>query len=121
MEDKKELKRQYKETPKEMGVYKVTNIATGKIFVGNSTDLAARINRHKFNLKFGSEEVRGLMEDYRSSGEENFSFEILDVLKPKENELVNYKEELKLFEQLWIEKLELNSVNSYNFEKVNKI
>jgi hypothetical protein len=45
---KKRLKRDYKETPRTMGVFLIRNMANNKVLVDASLDLNGIINRHKF-------------------------------------------------------------------------
>lgn len=114
MIDKEALKKQYKENPYPMGVYKIENKVNGKIFIGSARNLNARINRHKGELKFGGDNVKPLQEDYIKYGEENFSFEIIDTLKPVEDPEYNYKEDLEVLEQMWLEKLQPYGDKGYN-------
>ena len=114
MIDKTELKKQYKQTTVPMGIYKITNLANGKIFVGLGKNLAGRINRHKFALKFGSEEIKELQSDFNKYGEENFKFEEIDYLKPKDEPGYDYTEDLECLLQLWLEKLQPYNDKGYN-------
>ena len=114
MINKSEIKNNYKRTLRPMGVYQVRNLVNGKIFVGSSLNLPGRINRHKFELNVGSENIKELQEDYNKFGEENFSFEIIDELKPKEDPEYNYKEDVAVLEQLWVEKLQPFAEKGYN-------
>lgn len=114
MIDKKELRKNYKQTPTAMGVYQIKNLITGKIFIGSSKNLPGRINRHKFQLKFGGEDIIELAEDYKKYGEENFSFDIIDQLKPKDEPGYDYTEDLEVLEELWKEKLQPYGDNGYN-------
>lgn len=114
--DKAEIKKNYKISLTPMGVYQIKNLVTGKIFIGGSKNLQARINRHKFELKFGSEAIKELQEDYNKYGEENFTFEIIDELKPKDEPGINYKEDIEVLEQLWLEKLQPFDGKGYNLK-----
>ena len=114
MLDKKEVKKNYKQTMTPMGVYVIKNLANAKIFIGSSKNIPGRINRHKFQLQFGGEEIKELMDDYKKYGEENFSFEILDLLKPKDDPDYDYTEDTKVLEELWIEKLQPFGERGYN-------
>ena len=114
MIDKKEIRKSYKQTLTPMGVYQIKNFVNGKIFIGSSKNIPGRINRHKFQLKFGGEDIKELVEDYSRYGEENFSFEILDELKPKDEPGYNYSEDLEVLEELWKEKLQPYGERGYN-------
>ncbi len=112
--DKAEIKKNYKISLTLMGVYQIKNLVNGKIYISSSKNLQARINRHKFELKFGSEGIKELQDDYNKYGEQNFTFEIIDVLKPKDEPGINYKEDIEVLEQLWIEKLQPFEGKGYN-------
>jgi len=114
MINKSEIKKNYKESLTPMGVYQIKNLVNGKIFIGSTKNLPARINRHKFELKFGSEGITELQNDYNKYGEGNFSFEIIDELKPKDEPGYNYTEDIAVLEQLWVEKLQPFSEKGYN-------
>jgi len=116
MTDKNTLKKQYLQNPPPMGVYKITNLVNGKIFIGSNLNVNGRINRHKFALENGSEEIKELLEDYKKYGEANIVFEIIDTLKPKDEPGINYKEELITLEELWKEKLQPYGDRGYNIE-----
>jgi hypothetical protein len=108
--DKAQLKRDYKEKQPVMGVYKIEVLNTDKCFIGYATDLNARFNRHKFDLKFGSHRNRELQQNWNSYGEDAFRFVILDELEYDKNSDNDPKEELKLLLELWIEKLKEKSI-----------
>jgi DNA-binding HxlR family transcriptional regulator len=116
MIDKNALKKQYLQNPPPMGVYKITNQANGRIFIGSHLNVNSRINRHKFALENGSEEIQELLEDYKKYGEKNIVFEIIDTLKPKDEPGINYKEELVTLEELWKDKLQPYGEKGYNIK-----
>ena len=37
-----------------IGIYKITNIVNGKVYIGSSKNVEDRINKHKSNLKLSS-------------------------------------------------------------------
>ncbi len=115
--NKSEIRNNYKKALTTMGVYQVRNLVNGKIFVGSSKNIPARINRHKFELRYGSENVAELQDDYNKYGEDKFIYEIIDELKPKEDTEYNYTEDVKVLEELWIEKLQPFEEKGYNIRK----
>ena len=117
MIDKAEIKKKYKQTLTPMGIYIVRNLVNGKILIGKNKNIPGRINRHKFELEHGSEGVQDLLEDYKKYGPDNFSFEILDQLEPKEDPEYNYTEDLLVLEELWLEKLQPFGDKGYNIKK----
>jgi hypothetical protein len=103
--DKSAIKKAYKQAKQPMGVYKIRNSQNDKIFIGFSTDLPARFNRHKAELKFGSHRNKELQEIWDSFGESAFEFEILDVLDHQENSQTSPYEDLHILAEMWVQKL----------------
>jgi hypothetical protein len=104
--DKRELKRQYKQTAQPMGIYQIRNQVNGKIFIGSSKNLSAVFNREEFQLKHGSHPCKELQQDFRSFSSEQFSYEVLDTLEPKTETGYDNTQELKILEEMWMEKLQ---------------
>ena len=114
MTTKRELIKQYKQTPPEMGIFQIKNKINGKIFIGRAMNLPGIINSNKFQLKMKSHYIKELQEDYNKHGESNFEFEKLDTLKHKEDVNVNHSDELETLEQMWLEKLQPYGEKGYN-------
>ena len=55
--DRKALKREYKEAPRPMGVYRVKDSVNGKSLVGPSADLPSILNRLRMQLRMGSPRI----------------------------------------------------------------
>ncbi len=117
---KKELKREHKQSYSRMGIYQVRNIANDKVLVGAALNLQGILNRHKFELKMGSHRNNRLQADWREFGDENFAFEILDEVTPKEGQDRDYQAELAVLEELWLEKLQPYGERGYNERKKGK-
>jgi group I intron endonuclease len=115
--NKKDLTRQYKETHRPMGVFQVRNLTNEKVFVGSTLNLAAIFNRFKSQLKMDGHPNKSLQKDWNESGAENFAFEILEELPPRENPGYDYKSDLEVLEDLWLEKLEPYGEKGYNERK----
>jgi group I intron endonuclease len=109
-----ELKKTYKQNPPAMGIFQIKNVQNGKIFVGSSLNLAGILNRHKFTLELGSHNNKSLQSDWNEYGAENFQFEVLDYLKPKDDPGHNYSQDLLILEELWLEKLQPFGERGYN-------
>lgn len=114
MLNKSDIKKNYKQSLQPMGIYQVKNLVNNKILIGWSKNLPGRINRLKFSLKYEAESNKELLEDYKKYGENNFSFEILDVLNPVEDPFYDYTEDLKVLEEMWLEKLRPFGERGYN-------
>jgi hypothetical protein len=100
-----------------MGVYQIRNIVNEKMLIGASLDLPGIINRHKFQLKMGNHPNGALQAEWNEFGAEGFAFEILDEITPSEDPSHDYREDLALLEELWLEKLEPYGESGYNEKK----
>ncbi|MFP2926289.1 GIY-YIG nuclease family protein [Pyxidicoccus sp. 3LG] len=109
-----EVRREYKEKPPPMGVYAVRNRANGKVLVGSSLNVQGMLNRIRFELTTGMDRIPGLLEDWKRYGADNFSFEVLDVLTPSEEPGADPKEDLKVLEALWLDRLKPYGEAGYN-------
>lgn len=101
---RRELIAAYKRTARAMGVYRITNRVTGHSRLASSRDLHARLNRHRMNLRTGSEPNAELQREWNAYGADAFEFEIVDELEPHDDDR-DPTEELNLLESLWLERL----------------
>jgi group I intron endonuclease len=109
-----ELRRAYKETPRQAGVFQIKNTQSGKILLGSSTNLRGPLNKHRFMLSIGKHDNAALQRDWNQLGAESFTFEILEVIKPSDDPAFNLDDELTLLEQIWLEKLQPSAERGYN-------
>ena len=63
-----------------VGIYKITNLINGKVYIGQSINIEKRIKEHFYKAKcFGETSYNSaLHQAIRKYGEENFSWEILE-------------------------------------------
>lgn len=80
------------------GVYAITSIACGRIYVGSSIDIGRRWLWHRNELRRGRHKTAKLQQAWHLYGEDNFSFAIL--------EMVQGKDALLDREQFWLDFLE---------------
>ncbi|BAU28691.1 group I intron endonuclease [Aneurinibacillus soli] len=113
MDRKKELKQQYKEIKVEAGVYQIKNMVNGKIFIGSSPNLK-NLNGRRFELKMGVHKNQMLQKEWNEYGEDAFVFEIVEVLKKKENGYFDLKDALKKLEEKWLDTLQPFDERGYN-------
>ncbi|MEP7036926.1 MAG: GIY-YIG nuclease family protein [Acidobacteriota bacterium] len=113
--NKKDLIREYKETPRPTGVFQIRNTTNEKVFVGSSMNLDGIFNRHRFALNAGSHASKDLQKDWNELGAESFAFEILEEIEPREG--LDLKRELEFFEDLWLENLKPYGEKGYNERK----
>jgi len=111
-QSRKQLAKQVGQTLRPMGVYQIRNKVNGKILLGSSMYLDTIWNRHAFQLKMGSHMNKTLQQDWNQYGEDAFTFEVLEQLKPSvetystDEELKEYESDIKVLEELWVEKLQ---------------
>ena len=103
--DRKELTRQYKQTARPAGVYRVRNTERGISLVGASRDLPGALNRQRFQLEMGSHPDKELQSDWNELGADAFAIEALDELEPSDAPDYDPAEDLRLLKELWLDKL----------------
>ena len=106
MKTRAEIKREYKEAPKQAGIFKIENKVNGKVLLGSSLNLHGPLNRYRFELQTGAHAHKDLQKEWNQYGPENFLFEIVETVKPKDDPDFNIADELTLLEQIWLEKLQ---------------
>ncbi len=114
MKSKKDIKREYKERQKPAGIFQVKNTANGKVLLGSSLNLEGPLNGHKFMLTIGRHHNQALQKEWNEYGPDKFVFEILDVVKIKDDPNFNLNHELALLEQIWLEELQPFGERGYN-------
>ena len=111
---RQEIKREYKERKKPAGIFQIKNTANGKILLGSSLNLEGPLNGHKFMLQIGNHRNPALQKEWNEYGADKFVFEILEVVKVKDDSNFNLEDELTLLEQIWLEKLQPFGDKGYN-------
>lgn len=114
MMDKKEIRRSYKLRSPDSGIFQIRNLAAGKIYIGRAIDLPGKLNSEKFQLKNNMHGNRELQADFNALGEGQFSFTVLDRLRPREAPGPDRGQELKELEDMWLEKLQPFAGKGYN-------
>lgn len=107
MDRRKELLREYKESPRPAGVYAVRNTVEGKALVGSSVNLPGMLNRIRFQLANGSSPFATLQADWNRLGEDAFVFETLDTLEPSDDPTADPADDLAELVAMWLDKLGL--------------
>lgn len=64
------------------GIYKITCLSTGKIYIGSSVNIHDRWSAHKHNLRNNKHVNKHLQKAWIKYGEDNFKFEIIENIKP---------------------------------------
>ncbi len=111
---KEELKREYKERQKPAGIFQIKNTVNNKVLLGSSLNLEGPLNSHKFMLTIGRHRNEALQNDWNKYGPDKFVFEILEVVRVKDDPNFNLEDELTLLEEIWLEKLQPFGEKGYN-------
>lgn len=63
----------------ECGIYSITNILNGKMYIGKSKNILHRIYNHKYSLKSGSHINKHLQNSWDKNGEKSFEFNVIEI------------------------------------------
>jgi hypothetical protein len=114
--DRKALVREYKESRRPVGIFRVRNRLNDKSFVGKSVDLPSMLNRQQAQLQMGGHMNKALQKDWNEFGAEAFEFEVLDTLTVPEQGNYDPAADLLALEELWLDKLKPFGDRGYNPE-----
>lgn len=114
MKSKQDLKREYKERKKPAGVFQVKNTVNNKVLLESSMNLDGPLNRIRFELNLGRFRNDALQKEWNEYGADAFIFEILEEVKVLDDPNFDLSDEVKLLEQIWLEKLQPYGERGYN-------
>ena len=83
-----------------MGIYAIRERASGHVLLGASRNVHAALNRARFELRMGKHSDRVLQASWNRSRDDGLSFEVLDLVKQREDEAFDYVGELKALERI---------------------
>lgn len=96
------------------GIYKITNLGTGKVYIGESFDIESRWTQHKNDLLNNLHINKLIQNDFNVYGKRYFKFEILQEYST-EKPLVT-QAHLILLEDAWIKLYKERNIELYNIE-----
>lgn len=111
--DRKAATREYRDTPREAGVYSITNRSTGVVFLGSSVDVPSMLNRARFQLEMGSWPAREVQADWESMGPDVFEFAVTDLIDRSDDPARDVTEDVAELEAMWRERLTAEGVTLY--------
>jgi hypothetical protein len=79
------------------GIYKIANLADGKVYVGSSANITGRFGDHKKLLRRGKHHSPHLQSAWNKYGEDSFDFEVVEIVDDRHRILER--------EQHWIDEL----------------
>lgn len=100
-----ELKKQYRDTPLPIGVYAIRCLSSGRVIVEASMNVHAAMNRARFELDRHCHRDKQLQQDWSTFGPDQCRFEIIDILKPREDPAFDPRAELAGLLAMWREEL----------------
>ncbi len=92
-----------------MGIYAIRDRSSGHLLLGASRNVHAALNRARFELQMGKYADRVLQAEWNLSGAEGLAFEVLELVKEREEKGFDYAGELKALEQIHRELQELTT------------
>ena len=92
--------RQARDAFPQMGIYAIRDCASGHLLLGASRNVHAALNRARFELRMGKHGDRVLQAEFHRSGVEGLAFEVLELVKEREDAGFDYASELKALEQI---------------------
>lgn len=117
--DKRTLKRQYREATVPAGVFAIRNRLNGRVYVGASLNVAGAINRHRFELQQRTHRNARLLRDWLDQAGEQFDFEVLDLVKDKDDPAFDRQAELAALLELWQQELPCLGEQGYNLPRTS--
>lgn len=93
------------------GIYKISNTANGKMYIGSAVNLCARLSTHLHTLTNNKHENEYMQNSFNKYGKDKFKFEIVEIVYDT-NDLLNR-------EQFWLDHTKsYNRSIGYNILKV---
>ena len=83
-----------------MGIYAIRDRASGHLLLGASRNVHASLNRVRFELRMGTHADRVLQAEWNRSGADGLAFEVLEIVKEREDADFDYASELKALEEV---------------------
>jgi len=83
-----------------MGIYAIRDRASGHCLLGASRNVHASLNRARFELRMGKHADRVLQAEWNHSGVDGLAFDVLELVKEREDADFDYAGELQALEQI---------------------
>ncbi|MGD8188964.1 GIY-YIG nuclease family protein [Brevibacillus ginsengisoli] len=96
----------YKEQSTRIGAFQIRNLANDKVFIRTGRNLDSMINRYRFTLTHRLEDNKELQADWNQYGEEQFVFEIIELIKDEDLTTGEIKKQLEEMEQRLLQQLD---------------
>lgn len=116
MDQKRELRQQYKETKTQASIYQVRNSKNQKVLVASTPNIKI-LTRIKLDLEQGIYRNNFVQKEINEYGKDAFVIEVLEVLEVKDDGYFDVRFELKKLEKKWLNKLQPYGDKGYNIIK----
>lgn len=83
-----------------MGIYAIRDRVSGYRQLGASRNVHAALNRAHFELRMGKHSDRTLQAAWNRDGADGLAFDVLELVKEREDAHFDYGQELKALEQI---------------------
>lgn len=93
------------------GVYKITNLVDGKVYIGSAKKLSVRLTQHLKSLNNNKHQNKHLQSAFNLHGTDNFNYEVLEALEDSTKE---YRFQI---EQEYLDEYQDNWEACYNFKR----
>lgn len=113
---RKELTRQYKQADPPVGVYAIRNLADGRTYVGGSMNVQGAMNRARFELQLKGHRNKALQQDWTALGADAFRFEVLQMVRKRDDPAQDWEADLADLLELWREELGCEQPGGYGSE-----
>ena len=90
-----------------MGVYAIRDHASGRVHVKSSPNVTAALDRIRFELRHGTHRDPALQAAWTRAGAQGVSFEVIELIRRRDDPAFDYAEELRVLEHLYREELAL--------------
>ena len=94
------IARQARDTFPPVGIYAIRDHASGHLLLGASRNVHAALNRARFELRMGTHTDRVLQAEWNRRGADGLAFEVLELVKERDDADFDYASELKALEQI---------------------
>jgi hypothetical protein len=83
-----------------MGIYAIRALPSNHLLLGASRNVHATLNRARFELRMGTHRDPVLQAEWHRSGAEGINFDVLELVKEREDADFDYAGELQALEQI---------------------
>jgi hypothetical protein len=108
------LKQAYKQNPPQAGIFRITNMANGKMLIGKGLNVQGMLNGQQAQLRWGSHRNHDLQQDWKHYGAKQFTCDVVDYLDSNDDSEQTMQDDLAALEELWLDKLQPYGEKGYN-------